>query len=276
MNDHEHVETLIVGATFAGIGVGACLGENGLIVERTMLPGHEFINSYQPGKGWNIERQQPLAEQLQQQWRSKGLLTKDGKVHLGGIAPTVHKLLLDSKQPIRLMNEIVEVCPDKSGGWRVTVFDASGIRTLTAGRIIDTTSDCRSAPGRYQAKAKFIGAALHRTNTEEAQKEIPQAWQHAIIPGAYDSEAYLQLPIDMGATWEQARYELFQSWSERPEELKPWTIAAIADAFTYHVSSGHKQIAEGWDWLPSCAYDNPLEAIEAGIRYYEERVVTSS
>ncbi len=267
----DTIEVLVIGATFAGIGLAQRLGAQGLLVERTTLVGHEFINSYSPGHTWSRTPQLPLTEQLREQWLDRNLLTEKGGVHLGGMAPTVHKLLLDSRQSIRLMTEIVEVKPRPDHGYGVTLFDASGIRLIQANRIIDTTSDCRSATGRFPLGSKFIGAVLHRADAASAGEPlIPEAFADRITAGLFASEAYLRFPIDASATWDEARYELHHYWEARPEALIPWTIAAIADEFAIQPPTRREQLGEGWIWMPSCVFDNPLHALEEGYLYGEE------
>ncbi|NOU95780.1 hypothetical protein GC093_21510 [Paenibacillus sp. LMG 31456] len=264
----ETIETLIIGATFTGIGLAHRLGhQEALLVERTTLVGHEFINCYRTGTSWSRLPEHQLTRDFQQELLVRQLLTSDGKVHLGGIPPILYKLLLKAglSEAVQFMTELIEI-KKQADGYDVTLFDVSGIRTIRAHRIVDTTSDCRSAPGRFPAKAKSISAVLHHVKPAGGQL-IPDVLDNRMTAGAFASEAYLQLPLPASADWTGARQTLHNVWKDRPEELKGWTIAAVADEFTVTPTSRFEELKEGWVWLPSCAYDNPLVAMDAGYAY---------
>ncbi|WP_127588664.1 hypothetical protein [Paenibacillus koleovorans] len=268
----DTAKVLVIGATFAGIGLARRLGSQGLLVERTMLVGHEFINSYRPGHNWNRTPRSTLTEQLREQWVSRSLLNEAGGVHLGGLAPTVHKLLLESRQPIRLMTEVLEVRPRSEAGYEVTLLDASGIRCICVEQIVDTTSECRSAGGKMPLGSKFIGAVLHRETASSAEQspDIPAEHAELVTSGLFASEAYLQFPVDASSTWDMARDQLHHYWKSRPESLRQWTIAAMADMFSVRTQAQHVKLGEGWIWMPSCGFDNPLHAMDEGFQYGEE------
>ncbi|MDF2959283.1 MAG: hypothetical protein K0S39_1018 [Paenibacillus sp.] len=272
----EMLDTLIIGATFAGIGLArSSLDRRAVLVERTTLIGHEFINCYKPGTGWNRTPEHELTRELRQEWLQKRLLTPDGGVHLGGISPILYKLLLESglSQAVRFMTEVVEV-KKQPDGYEVTLFDAGGLRTLRTERIVDTTSDCRSATGGKPIHAKAVSAVLHHANAT-ADSMIPEAFADRISLGAFASEAYLQLPLAPQASWADARHALHSFWANRPEELKDWKIAAVADEFAVTPPTRFEVLGEGWVWLPSSAFDNPLEALDAGYAYGKKEVIPS-
>ncbi|MFK7692219.1 hypothetical protein [Paenibacillus sp. HJGM_3] len=268
----DTVKVLVIGATFAGIGLAQKLGSQGLLVERTMLVGHEFINCYRTGHNWNRTPQSTLTEQLRKQWMNRNLLNEAGGVHLGGLAPSVYKLLLDSQQPIRFMTEVLDVRPRSGAGYEVTLYDATGVRNMCVDQIIDTTSECRSAGGKVPLGAKFIGADLHRdtANLAEDSLDFLMEQEELLTAGLFASEAYLQFPVDASSTWDMAREQLHHYWKSRPESLRPWTIAAIADVFSVRTEAQHVKLGEGWLWMPSCGFDNPLHAMDEGFQYGEE------
>lgn len=266
----ETIKVLVIGATFAGIGLAQKLGSQALLVERTMLVGHEFINSYRPGHNWNRTPQSILTEQLREQWISRNLLNDVGGVHIGGLAPSVYKLLLDSRLSLRLMTEVLDVMPRSEAGYEVTLLDATGVRYINVDQIIDTTSECRSAGGKVPMGPKFIGAVLHRETEVLASLDGPEEHKELLTAGLFASEAYLQFPVDSSSTWEIARYQLHHFWKSRPESLRSWTIAAMADVFSLQAQAQHVKIGEGWLWMPSCGFDNPLHAMDEGFQYGEE------
>ncbi|KRE99823.1 hypothetical protein ASG89_27205 [Paenibacillus sp. Soil766] len=268
----ETAKVLVIGATFAGIGLAQKLGSQALLVERTMLVGHEFINSYRPGHNWNRTPQSILTEQLREQWVSRNLLNEAGGVHIGGLAPSVYKLLLDSRQSLRLMTEVLDVRPRSEAGYEVTLLDATGVGYISVDQIIDTTSECRSVGGKVPLGSKFIGAVLHRETATFVEESLDVPIEHAelLTGGLFASEAYLQFPVEATSSWDMARDQLHHYWISRPEPLRPWTIAAIADVFTVRTHAQQAKLGEGWVWMPSCGFDNPLHAMDKGFQYGDE------
>ncbi|TBL73922.1 hypothetical protein [Paenibacillus thalictri] len=290
------LEMLIVGATFAGIGASLSMDRSFAIVERTTLVGHEFINSYRTGSDWKSVPEFPPTLELQKEFEEKRLLTLEGRVHLGGMAPIVFKQLLQSGKSgsVRFMTEVVGIAR-RADGYDVTLFDAGGIRTVWTNRIVDTTSDCRSLPGRFPVKEKAVCAVLHNTNAsvnaeanaatsivtgfnagaEKPGLSIPKEFADRISPGAFASEAYLRLPIAPEADWAEARHTLNRFWADRPAELQDWTIAAVADEFAAVPARSCEELDNGWLWMPSAAFENPLSAMDAGYAFGKKEVISS-
>ncbi|MNG13101.1 hypothetical protein D3C84_967570 [compost metagenome] len=121
-------------------------------------------------------------------------------------------------------------------------------------------------------ESKSIGAVLHReaTTLEEESLDVPTEHAELLTAGLFASEAYLQFPVDASSTWDKARDQLHHYWKSRPESLRSWTIAAIADVFSVRVQAQQVNIGNGWLWMPSCGFDNPLHAMDEGFQYGEE------
>mgnify|MGYP001951526704 CR=1 FL=1 len=264
------VETLIVGATFAGIGYAWKYRKDALLVEREMTPGHEFLYAYKHGEDWDrTYTKGGLAAALQAELFRRNLLSGDGRAHLPGITPLLYRLIRDEQLPVRFMTETVSV-ERVPGGYAATLFDPSGLRTVRAKRIIDTTSACQTKPQAAGKPAKRINALLH-ADSAGAGGPAPRIEEAAyrVEPGRYASEAYLSLPLEAEDTWVSGREKLHAFWVNRPEALSGWTLASVADQFDMTPPKGTHVIEEHWLWFPSAAFANPLAAVEAACESAE-------
>jgi len=273
------IETLIVGATFAGIG--CALGERtgALIVDREITVGHEFLYAYKHGESWSDEGGGP-ASPFRMRLLERGLLTEEGRAHLGGVIPALYRLVKEEKLPVRFLTELVGVEPldGEAGGYTVTLFDPSGLRELRVRRIADTTSACLSKPGFAPAaeSPKRINALLHAPAVGEAAGALG-AWPddgadgYRVERGRFDSEAYLSVPLSPQDDWARARAKLHAFWASRPEALRGWTLAAVADQFDVTPARGPIEIGRSWVWLPSAAFPHPLAALNAAAERIIER-----
>jgi hypothetical protein len=260
---------LIYGATFAGLGLAYRLGKQAIVIERSSLVGHEFINSYNPGKGLENEPSSEIGKCLHKELAERNLLQQDGRVHLPGISPMLFHFIRKHELSVLLMTEITEV-KKTDDGFEVTLYNTSGSQTMRVRDIIDTTSTCTSKPSmKFEMTGKRINAILDGPSLTEPIKDS----MYGLIQGGFSSEIYLKLDIQPEDQWAAAREKLHRFWMNRPERLQPWKLAAVADTFEIRLAEGPYPLEDGRVWLPSCAYSNLMEAFEAGISYAEQEVV---
>src|SRR5690606_17501498 len=147
-------------------------------------------------------------------------------------------------------------------GYFVTLYNASGLRKIEVGRIVDTTSTCASHPS-YDADIQYrkLNAMLHGTHPE-----VPEVQDERLefVPGLLPGELILKLNLDVNDGWIEARGKLHRYWMNRTEALRDCVLAAVADTFEIGVAKGPHKIGDDWQWLPSCAYSHLLEAFDAG------------
>ncbi|MDF2721326.1 MAG: hypothetical protein K0Q59_1001 [Paenibacillus sp.] len=270
-----HVPLLVIGATFAGIGISSAAkraSREALIVEQASLPGQEFIGSYRPGTNWSGAARTQEGNRFLHQLRQRNVLSEHGRLHIPAVMPIVCDYIRQEQLSVKLMTTITHIS-EFSDGYNVTMLDVSGVHTVVAKQIVDTT-----ARGLFDAGAerrivrKSINAMLHHPTPEGALPE-PFDGDVSFVRGRFDSELIVQVAVDPDDDWMTARQKLHRVWSERPERLRPWMIAAVADSFETHTGQGPVSIRPDWFGLPSCAYGNLLEAFEAGMRFVNEKGV---
>jgi len=204
------------------------------------------------------------------------ILSEDGQVHIPEVAPVLYNRIKHDNIPILLMTDVLNV-NKSSGSYEVGIYNTSGLNKINALNILDTTYNSISNHSfKPQILSKSINAVLHNI---EPQKDINRPhimeWQEKvgveIVDTKYGYEKILKLKIQPDDDWVIARDKVHKLWANRPDSLKDWTIAAVADNFEIKVIQELKNIGNNWHLLPSCGYRNPLESFEAGIRYMKEK-----
>jgi hypothetical protein len=262
----SHYRTIVLGATFTGLGAALEDTDGTLVIERTALVGHEFINSFNPGRDWNDTPLSDSGASLREELRERGILSDDGLVHLPALAPMLYNRIYESGLRVFLLTEMLHV-EEKHDYVEVTIHHASGRSVVRADRLIDTRTeavmDADKTARRINAMLLYVGetpldAVLPDTFV------VPDA-ETEIVKCKLGGELILKLAIENRDDWVQARSKLNQVWTARTGEWLDWRICAVATCFEVEMaacsSSGEGRIQR----LTSAAYCNPLEAYEAGI-----------
>lgn len=258
-------ETLIVGATFLGIGSVMLQRDNVMVVEREIVVGHEFTYAYKHGEAWDAPLRSKAASAFRDELLRRSALSEDGRAHLPGVTPALFRLIRDERLPVRLMTEVVAI-EREADGFAVELYDPSGHRSIRVRRILDTTSACLSKPGHVGAIGKRINALLHTAAPEAGgpTRRVEEA-EYRLDPGRFPSEAFLSIPLRPEDDWTTARAKLYAFWANRPAALKHWTLATVADQFELAPPQGPRIIEADWVWHPSAAYANPLAAMDGAV-----------
>lgn len=268
----ETVSVLVIGATLAGIGLAYADKERTLVVERTSGPGPEFIPCFHPGERLDEPTASEAAGAFREELVRRNLLSTDNRLHLGALAPVLFNRIRVDRLRVRFLTEVVRIEREKGGHFSVTLFDASGMRRIRAGYIVDTTSTCLSSPEYSpEIRSKKINAMLHCTDPQAALP-IAEDGNAEIVRGRFPGEVILKLRIDPADDWPTARSKLYRYWANRPDTFGSWTMAIVADAFEISAGNGPLSLGDCRVWLPSCAYGNAVQAFDAGFVYGEEGI----
>lgn len=271
-SDSYHL--LVCGATFAGMGAAIAAmnaGRSVIVVERTVLLGREFIDTFNPGKRVG-ELTTSLGQHVEKDCYSRNVLSDDGVVHLAALHPLLCLLIKQYGVKCVFLTEILAV-DRRDGHFHVLLHNASGRKRITVNEILDTSTQRLSQPGQADAPArKWLNSYLHHPLLHEAPSPpVPFHESMTIMGGRFASEVILQFAVNPEEEWQAARHKLHQCWKDRPDEWIPWTIAAIADTFMSHVHTGVVPMMNHWNWFPSEAFHHPLEALDKGYEFMSRR-----
>ncbi|MDR6549188.1 hypothetical protein [Paenibacillus qinlingensis] len=259
--EHRYYPMIIIGATFAGLGA-AYTNKEALVIERTALVGHEFINSYHLGEGWQQTPVTAEGEKLKKELLDRGILSEEGSVHIPAIAPVLYNKIAEDAISIMLHTDVTEI-RRLAEGFEVTVYNASGFSRFTTDRIMDTRSES-ALPGSVVSKS--LNAML---SCREEGLEVPLFTMENVrfATGKLQGEWIVKVTVDVEDDWIAARHKLHHMWANRPDVWEKWTISAIAGCFELQINQEPTAIEPNWWSHPSGAFRNPLEAFEAGLAF---------
>ncbi|MDF2959311.1 MAG: hypothetical protein K0S39_1046 [Paenibacillus sp.] len=262
MNKRDHVPTLIIGASMLGLGIAFSKERDAMVLESSNGVGNEYIRSFKFSRS-SCSPATSKGTELQQECARRGIMDSEGRMHLPGLMPVMIKHIKEADLDVKMQTSVVEV-KQRDGQFEVLYYDASGLRTLVADRLVDTTSVCLTKPACFQAKSKSLNMML---NALPEQLDVTGTKDYSIRRGRFESEIVLRFGVEPEDDWISARNKLFQFWLNRPSALTSCAFVTHADEFDMEYDLAHQPISPGWDWLPSAYYSNPLEAFDHGFRY---------
>ncbi len=252
---------LIIGASFAGIGI-ACKYPDSVVVESSICVGGEFINTVNPGTGWDGKLHSKDAVAFFNRIKEHNAF-ENGKIHLPALAPITCDWIIDKKITLRMATEIKDVKP-ADDGFEITIFDADGEHKLHARQIIDTTEgicSARFSETKPSVHGKTLNALLHSDHVPIRSGEYSGI---EIREGRFPSEAVAMFKLPQDCGWPEARQLLHATWTSRSLALREWKIAAVASRFDYKIAPRLCRIKKNWLHLPSSGYQNPVAAYDNG------------
>lgn len=259
--DKEY-DNVIIGCSMAGLGI-ALKHENTLIIDRGAVPGFEFFNALKHGSGYDNELNNKAAIELKEDLIKRNILA-DAKVTPAAVVPVLFDIIKRRKLNVLFWSEPVGVEPD-GAGYVVSFYNASGISTVKAARVIDTTAECVSATEKCGITGKRINALLNCTDNQDFNTSGLQP--AAVVDCRFASEKIVSLPLASETTWVEARKQLIAFWKQRPDDIQSWLIASTAYGYDFEVSSAIDVIDDNWLYWASAGYDNPLAAFDAGLSF---------
>ena len=269
-------DTLIAGASFAGLGALFTRPGGALLVERTTTVGPEFIETFRAGDGWHSTALTPPAVDLQRELTERGVLDGE-RVQLAQLGLVLCARLQQFAGRYLFGTEIAEVQRRRSG-FAVTLVNASGWQTIRVRRILDTTPTAATRlDGKPAITSTWLGAFLKRHAAGPAPLTRCTDPDFEIMPGRFDTDLYFSLKMRSAAAWPEARQRFHNFWTGQRAQLAAasaafgptepaWNVAAIAAVLDLRPAAATDN-AKDWDFLPSASYANGLAAFDAGCRW---------
>lgn len=270
MNAVPHYSMLVYGGTMLGIGLALSVGEDVLVVEPSTMVGREFMSSFRVGEARVGTLKTETARQLRDELIERNLW-KEGKFHIAPVAPVLFRIIRSHRLNVLMMTKIVEVMKGDDGLFEITLFNASGLRKVTADNIVDTTCTCQSIPGHpVRMSYKSLNAMLH-SKPEEYIQISPIDGEIELEQGLLPGEMILKYKLEADDDWLTARAKLHRYWNKTAQRYAPWTMVLIADTFEIHPVPTDGPLEEGWSWLPSSGYSDLLQAFDEGCEKGSEK-----
>lgn len=249
--------TILLGATAFSCGALEA-GEDVLCIERGVLLAQEYCQGYV-----SMTLSTPKTEKgraLYDELTARGL-AKNGRLHCPPVADVLARRLLEKGAAIWLNAEVLDIST-VPGGFRVDVMAVDGLRTVTAARVIDTTSEgVKRCARQLAAYKKEVRVPLLRTTGE-----LPALPGGAYIEwGALKDEAILCVPVASDASWPDMRFALRDLWQSLHARGIGYQLAAEpVEAAIHYDAPVCAALSRGWTFCPSAAWGDLMRAFEEG------------
>lgn len=254
----QKFKTAIFGATFYGISKLIGNPEDSILIERTLLPGSEFVDSFNEGLGKNIDTTSEFGNTFKNTLYAQGFLNQDGEIYP---SPALF-LLCDLLQKVPsniLFSTVITAIKEISEGYEITCFNCNGFSTVIADQIIDTTS---TGILHDEIKKIDVKKSLNIIVHKPAAASVPclePIFHNTLMD--LDIFAFQLLPEDDYMT---ARKKLYTFWLNNRETLEDCKILLTANTFAYRMPFTKIEVKPNITWIPSCGFDNLLHAVDQG------------
>ncbi len=261
---------LILGADVAGIAA-ACVsgGKNTLIVDSSIVCGHEFTASYKSGRIKPQAEPSAYGKELLSKINENNLLNGE-IISVPSVSGILSVMLLKSGTEVMFLTEVTEITPTK-GGYNVTLFSKDGFENIFVEQILDVTANGikHDTSSRLPWKRQYTAEV---TNTGDTVADFSFENNGMFLERcAFNNEYIFGIDVLPDEDIFGARMRLHGVWQELVlNQLKNFELAMTASEFKYSLpedyQKGYKvQIAENWIWYPSAAHSNLLSAFEGGV-----------
>ncbi|MCK9478641.1 MAG: hypothetical protein M0R40_03960 [Firmicutes bacterium] len=252
-------DILVIGTTFYGLGVAQQNAKNTLVIDRGTKLGYEFINTFNPGDGCEKEKGlSAVAAMFLKKMKNKRIFHENGLYHLPALEPMLCAWADHFGITPYFMTDIVSITP-KGDGFAVVLNTVSGLKTVMAAKILDTTGN------NLKIKSKAINSLLMIPKNFSISLE-PWINGCRFIYGALSRQVALSLTISPDDDWVAARRKLHVFWDSRPKKYAPVTLAMVADFFDIETFFPKKSNGN-YIQIASKSFGNPLAALDAGIKW---------
>ena len=249
-------DTIIIGATFAAAGILESVAENCFVLERRPQAGYEFLNALKFGS-FDKEPKSDKGKAFLNKLMDKGIFNEYG-VKFFDAASTFYSYL--SGKNVLLNMEIMSI-EKNSIGFTVTCCGVSGIRKFTAANVIDTT------PEKDNIKERSLNFLVVPEN-KDGNPFLGFDGMKAYMCGL-KSGRICRLALDDDDDYISARKKLYDLTLK--EEFKGYRLEFTADTFDIAAKSCKVSKKDGITYLTSCAFDNAVDAFDAGVVFGEGR-----
>ncbi len=255
----EQYSTIVLGATYYGLGY-ASAHPGCLILEEFQTVGGDFHHSLHPVQ-MDAASEQARDSELGSLMRQYGVWTETD-FDLLKASPVTHEYVsqkLTAGMDILLDARIVSVDKNETGV-TVTFITNEGIQSVSAGRLVDATVDCISAPDTVRCTAKTLNVFTVCMTADFNAKLQAACPDCRIIDGFNENEKFVQFPVPVDEPVTKAYLGMMEGWKKAfpgGEEK----ILFVADDF----DAEYEQIgAEQTDWAGGRSA-NPMTAFLKGV-----------
>lgn len=230
-------DVIVLGATFTAAGIAQIFKKNCLILEQSFQAGSEFFGALQFGFGYDQKPKREKSIALQDSFLNGNMYTRHTEIY-----PYL-------QQADVLFGTQVSAIKKSENGFLCEVHGVQGFYTYEAKHIIDTRSNDEIC-------------ALKTFNILIESSETPVFSGVYSEKGGLENHYILHLPLPLTCGYAEARKMIKNVVQQFSETQK---LILSASVFDYQIKADYPKKRDGIICLTSKAYNNPVQAFEAGL-----------
>ncbi len=255
-------DTIIFGCSYISIGF-ASANKNTLIIEETELVDHSFFGALNVGKNWDYIPETNEGKHFKKALEGFDII--NGKLaSINELSPVVFDYIKRTKLNILFLTNTVSI-DKKEAFYEIVIFNNSGLSTLKAKNIIDTTP-----LGFFKKTSNILSKninLLSYNNSSEFDAMIVKAFgkDAEVIAGNRHNERFVKIPLKIEANMTDARKVINDGWKiHLAEKCK---IAMIAFDFHYEYEKTVCTISHDFLKLTDSNFENAVQAFDFGANF---------
>lgn len=237
-------DVIVLGATFTAAGIAHQYKKKCLVIERRVQAGHEFFGALHFGSNYTTKMEEPAALSLQQHFLQN---------QAGVYGCDAHIYPFFQEATVRFGTEVVSV-EQTDQGFLCTTHGVDGFCTFQTRKIIDTRSHAE------RSTEKSFNLLIE-------SKETPSFSGVRCEKTGMDGHYVLCCPVPLSFGYAEARTAALKLVMQFSEAQR---VILLAHEFDYSFREAGPDLREGIWYLPSKAYENPILAFEAGLKFGKE------
>lgn len=259
----KKIDTLIVGATYFGIGYASVHPQECMIIEQSQTLGSDFhqnLRSADMGEADGYEAAAELGNLLRELH-----IWEDGKFDILKASPAIHKYVAETQKDIHILLDARLIALSREEeGYLVKYMDNEGIHFLRCGRVLDTTMCRDTDPAGARCTAKTLNLFTAGVTEGFEGKLTAVCPECRILEGYHKGEKIVKIPFEPQVKMLAAYDEMTKLWKKAFPDGEE-KILFVAEEF--------ESVCEEADGAESpCPwnggrYANPLSAFAAGAEY---------
>lgn len=251
---------VIFGVTSAALGIANELKQKYkiLIINKTSMVAYEFINAYKLGTNWEDAPESELGKAIEKELVNEKIIT-DKNVYIYSAGAMFYKAFKALDVDILLETQIAGIQKTEDN-YELSIYNVSGYSTIKTKYMIDTTE--KEVP----IKRNSLNCLLINKKNEQFPSIALNGVDFFIEQGDTLKTVIMKYACPIDASIYTIRHKLIELWQQRPKAVSDWMIATIGLCFDSTPEVGFKQVGKDYIALSSSYYDNPLAAIDAGVK----------
>lgn len=259
-------DTIYLGSSCFALGCAARSAADSLILEATEGLGGEFVDALYAGRS-GMERPQGEGAAFFDELVQRGIMSVEsaarGEAHIPAVNLVLNRLVLE--KGINLLFHMRVLAIRQEGASRlVDAICNAKLYTFRCKQVIDTRSDYADV----RQKDPSATCALRANMYAPPEPALGNGWGNITLhKGFLPGEVFLSMPVEK-ASHAYMLEAVMRAFEARPDAYMALRMLTVAHAYAVTCRPLREQTASGW-YIPGCGFDNPVQALAAGLTEQE-------